>query len=160
MGNAYSYIQPTWLYLLIAGAMIMIIVSLIFKFSSGQVSIKTPAQIMSRTSLYVCGTWLVSETILLAAFNKSPHSHYLIILWPLPVILATWLFTYAKKYLALNWSLFFTMLLISTLQIFSFYNTDKKPWDEFYPKYEKYYKNNPITEQIGSPSVGWPETLK
>lgn len=160
MGNSYSYIQPTWLYLLVAACVVPIIVSVVISAKNKKVSLHTPKKLISKAGTTICMGWLVAEFLLLIIFNKSAHSHYLITLWPIPALILTLLFAYAKDHLGFYKTLIFAMLFISGLQVFSFYNNPAKPWDDFYYKYEKNYKYSPQTEQIGSSAVDWSDISK
>lgn len=157
MSNSYSFIQPTGLYWLVAAGALVIILSVLMAAIKGKISLGKKNFPLSANALHLCLAWFAAASVIILLFNKSPHSHYLIIFWPLPVILLAVVFGLAKQHLGIYKSLIFFALLVSALQIFTFYFKKGTPWQDFYAVYGQNYKNNPATPQIGSPAIGWPQ---
>jgi cytosine/uracil/thiamine/allantoin permease len=130
---------------------------------------RRPAQVcvkISKTGLSIILSWIFFTCAVLLLFARGVHDHYIIILWPVPMIILTYAVFWMKaKFPAESpkghsdgsasggnvfASLLALIIITSLLQIYSFYQLGHTPWSEFMPTYREKYQNSADVSEIGS----------
>ncbi len=145
----YSNIQPNILYLVVAifavVALIMLLYRIFIKRRPAQACFK-----ISKTGYSIILSWIIFTCAVLLLFARGVHDHYIIILWPVPMIILTYAVFWMKARFNVFASLLALIIVTSLLQIYSFYQSGHTPWSEFMPTYQKQYQNAPGVSEIGS----------
>jgi hypothetical protein len=105
---------------------------------------------ISKTGWSLILSWIFFTCVVLLLFNRGVHDHYIIILWPVPLILLTYAIFWIKAKYNIFASLLALIIVTSLLQIYSFYQFGRTPWSEFMPVYQKQYQNAQGVSEIGS----------
>jgi hypothetical protein len=145
----YTNIEPNILYLpiaILAAALLGLLVYRIF----WPVKSKPPAVKISAAGRNIIWAWAIFGCAVLLSFNRAVHDHYLFILWPLPMIFLVYGCFWLKSHFGVYKSALALFILMSLLQIYSFYRLDHVPWSDFLPTYQKQYQNDPGVPEIGS----------
>jgi len=145
----YSNIQPNILYLVVAAfaaaALVMLLYRIFLKRLPAQTCIK-----ISKAGCSIILSWTISTCAVLLLFARGVHDHYIIILWPVPMIILTYAVFWMKAKFSVFTSLLALIIITSLLQIYSFYQFGHTPWSEFMPVYQSQYQNASGISEIGS----------
>jgi hypothetical protein len=146
---SYSIIEPNILYLAVSIFAAWATVALIYSILKKQKPVQTDFKI-SGIGLTIILAWTFFTCVTLLLFDRGVHDHYIIILWPVPMILLTYAVFWLKSKFNVFTSLMALIVVISLLQIYSFYNIKHTFWSGFLPIYESQYQNSPNVSEIGS----------
>lgn len=145
----YTYIRPNFLYAFVALFAVIFLAVLVYRLRrpgggrGGDIA-------FSKIARQIVFLWTAITCIVILLFNRGVHDHYLIILWPVSLILLTYCIFWIQSHFKTFWPLLILIVVTSLLQIYSFYSLPHTPWSEFFPTYNAEYKNNPATPRIGS----------
>jgi hypothetical protein len=93
------------------------------------------------------------------SYNRVIPNHYLVILWPFPLIVFAFILTWFYQKFHVAYPIVFLVLLTFIFQVTSYYISPTQSWRVFDKKYEL-YKNLPDISEIGSrgyePSITLP----
>lgn len=146
---SYSIIQPNILYLIIALFAAIALVAILYRI------FKKPRQEqsgfkISKIGMTIVLAWTFITCTVLLLFARGVHDHYIIILWPVPMIILTYTVFWIKAKFNVFASLMALIIVTSLLQIYSFYQFGRTPWSEFMPVYQSKYQNAAGVSEIGS----------
>lgn len=148
---SYTNLDPNSLYFIVAGVITLVILRLIYAFTFGQASFtRSQVRLFSKEARVLLWLWFLVEALVMILYSRAAHDHYLIVLWPLPIILLTWFIWRIKQMFGIYTSVVLAFVVIFSLQIFSFYRHASTSWSAFLPEYKQHYENNPNLEEIGS----------
>ncbi len=148
---SYTWIQPNSLFIIVAICAVICIAELLFKLLK-----KEPAQTdicnISKPGLTIILAWTFFVCTTLLLFARGVHDHYIIILWPVPIIALAYGISWMKSRFNVFASLIVLIVVTSLLQIYSFYNVEHTSWSTFVPIYQAQYQNSPVSaiSEIGS----------
>lgn len=146
----YAYLQPNWLYWIVAvAAIICLIIFLRQVYKHRKTSAALP---ISNAGFAMVVGWFIAGCTISLAFDRALHDHYLIILWPIPVIGFAWLSGWLHRRWNFGYPIVALVVLVSALQLFSLYNQPRPAWQQFFLTYPR-YQNNPNTPNIGFSTV-------
>ena len=94
--------------------------------------------------------WTVFTCTILLLFNRGVHDHYIIVLWPVPLIFLIYAIFWLKAKFNVFVPLVALIVITSLLQIYSFWQFGHTPWSDFMPVYQQHYQNDPTVPEIGS----------
>jgi hypothetical protein len=146
---SYSNIQPNILYLVVAAAALFVLFDLLYKIFKKQKGAQTNVKI-SKEGLTIILSWIFFTCAVLLMFDRGVHDHYIIILWPVPMIILAYAVFWMKARFNIFASLIMLIVITSLLQIYSFYQFGRTPWSAFWPEYQSHYQNQPGVSEIGS----------
>lgn len=148
---SYSNIQPNSLYLIVALFAIIALGSMLRQVFKKR-SLQPNNFKISKIGRTIILAWTLITCVVLLLFARGAHDHYIIILWPVPIIILTYTVFWLKSRFGVFNSLVALIIVTSLLQIYSFYNIPHTPWSKFMPVYQSQYQNSPITSvsEIGS----------
>jgi 4-amino-4-deoxy-L-arabinose transferase-like glycosyltransferase len=146
---SYSIIQPNILYLIIALFAAIALVAVLYRIFKKPQPEQSGFKISKIGRTIVLAWTLITCTVLLL-FARGVHDHYIIILWPMPIIILTYAVVWMKTKFNVFTSLIVLIIVTSLLQIYSFYQFGHTPWSEFMPVYQSKYQNAAGISEIGS----------
>jgi 4-amino-4-deoxy-L-arabinose transferase-like glycosyltransferase len=145
----YTNIQPNFLYAVVALFATVAVGAILYRI------FKNPRPAQSNFKISKIGgtivlSWTVWTCAVLLLFARGVHDHYIIILWPVPLVLLIYLVFWMKAKFGVFYSLTALVVITSLLQIYSFYQLGHTPWSNFMPTYQSKYQNDPSVPEIGS----------
>lgn len=147
----YTYIEPNSLYVVVAGVVVMLLVRVLYKYVRGCHTLgKGTMQLFSREARVLLWAWFIVEMLVILLYSRAAHDHYLIILWPWPLIALTWAVWWLGERFGVFRLAAVTVLVVMSLQVYSFYRRAHVPWSYFFTVYESTYKNMPNISEIGA----------
>lgn len=146
---SYTAISPNWLYWVVAVCMACVVASLLWALR-GKRSLGTRVTGFSKVGTVLLWSWICVASVTLLLYTRGPHDHYIIILWPAPVIVLTWVVFWLKDRFGVFRSVLLLLLVTSALQIYSFTHISHTPWKDFIAIYEADYKNRSDVSEIGA----------
>ncbi len=148
---SYSILEPNSLYWVVALAVGMVLLIFLFKYFSGGTRHESGRQkFVTREAWVILLLWVFVEVLTILLYSRAVHDHYLIILWPTPIIFLSFGVWWLKRKFGLFMPVVCALAVVFSLQIYSFYHAANTSWSEFQPVYEQNYKNNLGLEEIGS----------
>ena len=145
----YTAISPNWLYWLVTACMALAAVCFLAALRSRQSFDKRVTR-FSKAGTVLLWSWICVASITLLLYTRGPHDHYIIILWPAPLIVLTWAVFWFKERFGVFKPVLFLLLVTALLQIYSFTHVRHQPWRDFLATYEANYKNRPDVSEIGA----------
>jgi hypothetical protein len=146
---SYTAISPNWLYWLVAACMAFVVVVLVYVLR-GKRNLGMRVARYSQVGAVLLWSWICVASVTLLLYTKGPHDHYIIILWPAPVIVLTWAVFWFKDRFGVLKPVLFLLLVIACLQIYSFTSGSHMSWKGFGETYEASYKNRLDVSEIGA----------
>jgi 4-amino-4-deoxy-L-arabinose transferase-like glycosyltransferase len=146
---SYSIIQPNILYLIIALFAAIALVAILYRIFKKPRPEQNNFKI-SKIGMTIVLAWTLITCTVLLLFARGVHDHYIIILWPMPIIILTYAVFWIKTKFNVFTSLMALIIVTSLLQIYSFYQFGHTPWSEFMPVYQSKYQNAAGVSEIGS----------
>lgn len=145
----YTTLTPNWLYWVVALCMAVVAVSLLYALR-GRQNLGMRVVRYSRVGVVLLWSWICTASVTLLVYTKGPHDHYIIILWPAPVIVLTWVVFWLKDRFGVLKPVLALLLVTACLQMYSFLNMPYVPWNSFIATYDARYKNQPDVSEIGA----------
>lgn len=146
----YATLTPSWLYVIVAALLGVLLVYVLYRMYVQQGQLLPGEVSMSRVGKLMLLFWFLSEAGTLLVYSRATHDHYLIVLWPLPVILVACATMWMHIRLRAGSVLVLCIVLISLLQMYSFYEREQHSWKDFPSIYRQNYQNEPNISEIGS----------
>ncbi len=145
----YTIISPNWLYWVVALCMTWVVVCVVYALR-GKQNLGMRVVRYSRLGVALLWSWICVASVTLLVYTKGPHDHYIIILWPAPVIVLTWVLFWLKDRFGVLKPVLALLLVTACLQIYSFINMPYVSWKNFIITYESQYKNQPGVSEVGA----------
>jgi len=155
---AFTNLSPTFLYLIVAAVVFIFI----FIFIKAIIQITDKDRLfanqnplsISKEGKFIITFWTIFSLLILSGYHNFIRYYYLIILWPLPIIILVCAAYWLKNRYKVFYSFLAMFLVISVLEIFSFYYSESKiPWSSFNENYNNALKIKPNILEVGAPDI-------
>ncbi|MBI5530611.1 MAG: glycosyltransferase family 39 protein [Candidatus Doudnabacteria bacterium] len=146
---SYTYLTPNSLYIAVIFLAAACLISAIYQIIKYGVGGSTTTNI-SPEGKKVLYSWSFACFFSLLIYNGPLQAHYLIILWPLPLMLLVFGIFWVNSKIKILKPLLLLLTVTSVLQIYSFYRTEHTGWEQFYKTLHSDYQNRSGIEEIGS----------
>lgn len=148
---SYSTLEPNSLYWVVALVASIVLSSFSIRYFTLSMSHERGhLKFVSSDALVILLLWILVEVYTILLYSRAVHDHYLIILWPTPIILLSFGLWWFRQKFGLFVPVVFALVVILSLQVYSFYHAASTSWSGFFSTYEASYKNKPGLEEIGS----------
>jgi 4-amino-4-deoxy-L-arabinose transferase-like glycosyltransferase len=150
----YTMLQPNWLSWFVAAVALIFLGSVLWNL------LRMPSAVVARPSMpkfspeskAILWSWLCATIVVSLCYKRYDRYYYLIILWPMPMIVLAWALSWLRSRLNVFVAALLFFVVISATQIFSIYSSmPRSSWSDFYPAYYGFYVRYPKTLEIGSP---------
>ena len=158
IGYAFTNLLPNYLYLIV----MFIICVFIFIFAKqviriinarDQLVFKRAGLTITKEGKFVFTCWIFFSVFMLFAYHNTIRYYYLIMLWPVPIIILLYVAYWLKNKYKVFYSFLAIFLVIFVLEIFSFYYSEPRiPWSIFNTDYQIALKTNLNILEVGAPS--------
>jgi hypothetical protein len=147
----YTNIEPNSLNVVVAAVFTVVLVLLLRNvFVRKLVALNPKRLLYSGEGKAIVWLWLAVSAVVLLLYSRAAHDHYLIVLWPVPLIALVWVVWWLRLRFGVFRSVVFALVVVSALQIVSFYGHGREPWKDFFSTYNARYKNDPNISEIGA----------
>jgi hypothetical protein len=146
----YTTITPNYLYWIVSIVVGLVLLGVLYGLRKQSWRLGGGKKEFTKEGLVLVWLWFVVQTLVLLLYSRAAHDHYLIIFWPLPMILLAYLTLWLRARFGVYRVAVCAVLVVSALQIYSFYSRAGQDWSGFFPKYNTEYKNMPNISEIGS----------